>query len=153
MWWKKAITNYILGKKNIDAVNKTYKSKAPNGTVDTPRSNKTEKVKSIDKSRSTERTDTENKVDKSRYIPRTNLSNKSARIEKPSEIDIHRENLGVSVLSGHGKHLSSVTPDIISIPHKNKRKKTTDTSIIRKQPIKEPVNPRKKAKENNLTDE
>ena len=55
-----------------------------------PKSNKTEKVKSIDKSRATQRTDTEKKVDKSRYIPRTGLYNKITRIEKPSVIDIHR---------------------------------------------------------------
>ena len=63
-------------------------------------------------------------------IPRTNLSNKSTRIENPSEIDIHKENLSVSVLSGHGESLSSVTPDILHIPRKNKRKKTPDTLII-----------------------
>ena len=47
----------------------------------------------MDKSSSTQRTDTENTVDKSKYIPITNLSNRSTRIEKPSEIDIHRDNL------------------------------------------------------------
>ena len=67
-------------------------------------------------------------------------------MEKPSEIDIHRDNLSISVLSGQGKSLSSVSPDIICIPCKNKRKKTPDTSIIRTQPIKEPANPRKSAK-------
>ena len=56
-------------------------------------------------------------------------------------------------MPGHGNRLSSVAPNISSIPCKNKRKKTTDTSIIRRQPIKEPVNPRKRAKENTLTDE
>ena len=34
----------------------------------------------------------------------------------------------------------------------NKIKKNPDTLIIRKQPIQEPVNPRKRAKENTLTD-
>ena len=110
------------------------------------------KNKILDKSRSTKRTDTENTVDKSRSIPRTNLSNKSTRIQNPSEIDIHGGNLSVSVLSGQGEILSSVSPDIIFIIRNNKRKKYPDTSIIRKQPIKEPVNPRKKKKENNLTD-
>ena len=55
-------------------------------------------------------------------------------------------------MSGQGDDLESVTPDNLCIPRKNKRKKNTDTSIIRKKPIQEPVNPRKKAKENNLTD-
>ena len=79
-------------------------------------------------------------------ISRTSLSNKSTRIENPSEIDIWKENLSVSVLSGHGESLSSVTPDTLCIPRKNKRKKNPDTLIIRKQPIKEPVNPTKRAR-------
>ena len=54
-------------------------------------------------------------------------------------------------MSGHGEFLSSVTPDIIRIPRNNKRKKTPDTSIIRKRPIKEPVNPSKRAKDITLT--
>ena len=48
-------------------------------------------------------------------------------IEKPSEIDIHRENLSISVLYGHGESLSSITPDILCIPRNNKIKKTPDT--------------------------
>ena len=149
---KEAITPPILTKTNIDTVNKTEKSQAPNKKVDTPRINKTDKVKSIDKSRSTQRTDTENTVDKSRSIPRTNLSNKSTRIEKTSEIDIHGGDLTVSILSGHGESLSSETPDILCIPRKNKRKKIPDTSMVIKQPIKEPVKPRKRAKLITLTD-
>ena len=43
----------------IDTVNKTEKSKASNQPVDTPKSNKTDKVKAIYKSRSTQRTDIE----------------------------------------------------------------------------------------------
>ena len=39
----------ILFQKKIETVNKTEKSQAPNKTVDTHRSNKTEKVKSMDK--------------------------------------------------------------------------------------------------------
>ena len=54
-------------------------------------------------------------------------------------------------VSGHGESLSSVKPDILPIPCRNKIKETTDTSIIRKEPIKDPVNPRKRAKEINLT--
>ena len=43
-------------------------------------------------------------------------------------------------------------PDIFHISRMNKRKKNPETMIIRKQPIKEPVNPMKRAKENTLTD-
>ena len=77
-------------------------------------------------------------------IPRSNLSNKSTRIEKPSEIYIHRDYLSVSVLSEQGETLSSVSPYIICIHCNKKREKTPNTSIIRKQPIKEPVNPKKR---------
>ena len=61
---KEAITPTISEKKKIDTVNKTEKSQAPNKIVDTLKSNKIDNVKSIDKSRSTQRTDTENIVDK-----------------------------------------------------------------------------------------
>ena len=128
---KESITTPISGKKKIDTVNKTEKSQASNKTVDTPRI----KVKSIDKSRSTQRTDTENTVNKSRSIPRTNVSNKSNRIENPSEIDNRKDNLSVYVLSVHAEILSSVTLDQQHINIKNKRKKYSDTSIIRKEPI------------------
>ena len=53
---------------------------------------------------------------------------------------------------GHGESLSSVTPDQQRIPCKNKRKKTSDSLIMIKHPIQEPVNPRKKAKEDTITD-
>ena len=54
-------------------------------------------------------------------------------------------------MSGQRETLSYVTPEILLIYSKNKRRKNTDTSIIRKQPIKEPINPSKKVKEINLT--
>ena len=91
-------------------------------------------------------------MNKSGSIPRTYLSNKSNRIEKPSEIDICKDNISASIFSGHGESLSIVTPDTLGTPRKNKRKKTSDTSIIIKQPIKEPANPRKRAEEITLTD-
>ena len=77
-----------------------------------------------------------NSIDKSRYSQRTNLSNKSTRIEKTSEIDIHRDNLSVSVFYGQGESSSRVTPDIFRIPRKNKRKITPDTLIIIKKILK-----------------
>ena len=126
---EEAITPPISTKKKIDTVNKTDKSQSSNKTVDTPKTNKTNTVKSLDKSRSTQRTETENTVDKSMSIPRSNNNNKSIRIEKPSEIDIHKENLNVSGLTGQGEIVSSKTPDTLCIPHKNKRKKYPDTSI------------------------
>ena len=95
---KESITPPLSEKKKINTVNKIEKSQAYNKTVDTPKSNKTDKVKSIDKSRSIQRTDTENTVDKSMSIPRNNLSNKSTIIDNPSEIDIHRDNLGAYIL-------------------------------------------------------
>ena len=54
------------------------------------------------------------------------------KIEKPSEIDIRNGKLSISVLSGYGESLSSVTPDQQHIPYNNKRKKTSDTLITKK---------------------
>ena len=79
---KEAITPPISEKKEIDTVNKTEKPHESNKTVDTSKSNETGTVKSLDKSRSTQRTDTENTVDKSMCIPRSNYSSRSTRIEK-----------------------------------------------------------------------
>ena len=58
---KESITPPIA-KNNIDTVNKTDKSQASNKKVDTSSSNKYYKGKSLDKSRSTQRTDTKNTV-------------------------------------------------------------------------------------------
>ena len=71
-------------------------------------------------------------MDKSRSITRSNYSNKSTRIENPSEIHIHKDIFSVSGLSGQGESLSSVTPDNLRIHRNNKRKKTSETLIIRK---------------------
>ena len=69
----------------IYTVNKTDKSQASNKTLDTPKINITDKVKSMDKSRSTQITDTEYTVDKSRSTPGIDFSNISTRIEKPQK--------------------------------------------------------------------
>ena len=58
------ITPPISEKKKIDTVNKTEKSQASNKTLDKPKSNKNDTVKPLDKSRSTQITDTKNTVDK-----------------------------------------------------------------------------------------
>ena len=63
-------------------------------------------------------------MDKSRSTQRTNLSNRSTRIEKPTEINIFKENKDISGLSGQGDDLAGITPDIFRIPSNNKRKKT-----------------------------
>ena len=76
----------------------------------------------MDKSRSTKRTDTFNTIDKSRFN----------RIEKPTEIDIVKDNIYLYCLSLQGDDLSGITPDILCIYRKKERKKTPDTSIIRK---------------------
>ena len=76
----------------------------------------------------------------------SNYSNKSTRIEKPSKIKNRKGNLSVFSLSGLEESLSGETPDTLLIPLKNKVKKTPDTLIIRKKPIKEPVNPRENGK-------
>ena len=55
-------------------------------------------------------------------------------------------------MSGHEESLSRVTPDQQRIPRKNKRKKPSDTLIIRKKCIQESVNTRKMEKVDNITD-
>ena len=75
---KEAITPPIE-KKKIYTVKKIEKSQASNKKVDTYSSNKYDKGKSLDISRSTQRTDTENTVNKenkSRSISKTSLSEK-----------------------------------------------------------------------------
>ena len=49
-------------------------------------------------------------------------------------------------MSGHVESLSSETSDTLYIPWNNKRKKTSDTPNIRKEPIQEPVNQGKREK-------
>ena len=120
---QESINPPISSKKKIETVNRTEKSQASNKIVDTPKINKTDTVKSLDKSRFTQIIDTENTVDKSRSIPISNYSDKSTRIEKNPEINICKENLSVYVLSVQGEILSSVTPDTRHIPRNNKRKK------------------------------
>ena len=58
---KEDITPPIV-KKKIDTVNRTDKSQASNKKKETTESNKADPVKSLQKSRYTQRTDTENKV-------------------------------------------------------------------------------------------
>ena len=75
---KESITNQIT-KRNIYTVNKIEKSQASNKKVHTSSSNKYDKGKSLDKSRSTQITETENIVNKEnklRSIPSTSLSEK-----------------------------------------------------------------------------
>ena len=67
-------------------------------------------------------------------------------------MQIVKDNKDLSGLSLPGDDLAGITPDILCIPRKNKRRITPDTLIIRKQPIQEPVNPQKKTKEDTLTD-
>ena len=55
-------------------------------------------------------------------------------------------------MSRQGESLSNVTPYKICIPRKNKRKKTPDSSAIRKEHIRDTVNPRKISQEDTVTD-
>ena len=55
-------------------------------------------------------------------------------------------------MSGHEEILSIVTPYQQHSPCRKKIKKTPETLILRKEPIQEPVNPRKRAKEDTITD-
>ena len=61
------------------------------------------------------------------YTPGTNLCNKIFHIEKPIEINIHRNNRYVSDLSRQVEILSIVTPYQQLIPYNNKMNKTPDS--------------------------
>ena len=54
------------------------------------------------------------------------------KIPKYSEVIIPKENLDVSVFTGNGSSLASVTIEQKRIPRKNKRKETPAVSILRK---------------------
>ena len=91
-----------------------------------------DKSRSLDKSISTQITETEDTVktlNKSRSISSASFSNKSAKIEKPKEIDISKENSSIYRMSRHGSSVSGESPYKQRIPRKNKRKKNLDTSI------------------------
>ena len=77
---------------------------------------------------------------------RTNETNQLEKKKKTSEVIVRKENLHLSVLSGLGSSLSSVTPDQKLIPRKNKRKETPSDLIIIKEPIRKTVKPRKISK-------
>ena len=53
-------------------------------------------------------------------------------------------------MSGHRESLSNVTPNKQRIPCKNKRTKTSETLITRKETIQEPVSPSKRAQEGTI---
>ena len=101
--------------KNIDTVNKIDKSQAPQKTVDTSNINKTDIVRTMDKSGSTKITDKVYAIYKSMSIPGTNLSNRSTEIENPTEIYIVKENTFLSSFSLQGHNLADIIPDILRI--------------------------------------
>ena len=96
---EEAITYPISSKNIIDVVNKT------------------------EKSQTSKKNDTINSIYKYSSTHRSSLSNRSTRIEKPTEIDIFEENKNISDFYGQGDDLPGITPDILRIPRKNKRKK------------------------------
>ena len=73
----------------------------------------------------------------------TNLFKGINITENPKEKFILKDNKYPSDLDGHGYDLASISLDILPIPWK-KKLKTADTSIIGKEPIQEPINPRKR---------
>ena len=151
---KEAITSTIA-KHNIYTVNKTEKSQAPKGKIYRFSSNKYDKGKSLDKSRSTKITWTEytlKSVNKSRSISSDSSFEKSTKIEKNKEIDISKYNSSLYGMSGHGESLSSITPYQKRITSKNKRKKTSESSITKKESIQGSDNPNKMSKGDNIPD-
>ena len=58
--------------------------------------------------------------------------------------------MSVSVFSGQGESLISVTPYQQLVPHKNERNKTPVSFVLRKEPIGCTVNPRKISQEDTV---
>ena len=62
------------------------------------------------------------------------------------------DNLSLSDMYVHGEILSVVASDQQRIPCKNKREKSSDALVFTKETIQEPFDPRKRAKEDTITD-
>ena len=111
---EEATTSPISEKKKIDTVNKTEKTQIP-------------KIQSLPQKKH----DTLTSIYNSMYAKRINLSNISIRIEKPTEIDIFKENKDISNLYVQGDDLAGITLDILHIPRKNKRKTPYNSIFIK----------------------
>ena len=136
MLWRNPSLLLFQQKRKLTQSTKERKHKPPIKQQIHPKRNKNDTVKSIDKSRSTQIDNTENTEYKSRSIPISNYSNRSTRIEKLSEINIHKDNLSISGSSVQVESLVSRTPDtppvLLAIA---KKKKTPYTPVIRKTPF------------------
>ena len=96
--------------------------------------------------------DTLNSIDKSSSTQITNVSNRITIMGKPTEIDIVKDNKYLSNFLVQEDDMAGITPYILRIPRKNKINKTLYTYIIIKEPIQEPVNPRKSSKQDTIAD-
>ena len=117
MWWGKP--SLLPFQKRISTQSTKQRNHKNLKKKDKPISNKSDKGKSFDKSRSTKITETEEtekKRNKSRSISSSSLSDKSNKIEKPKKIDIRKDNSSLFGMSGHGESVPSVTPDKKRIP-------------------------------------
>ena len=67
-------------------------------------------------------------------------------------MDITKDNPSLSDISGHEKSESNITPDKQRIPCKDKRSKTSETSIIGKDSIQESYKQIKRVKSVSIPD-
>ena len=95
---------YLIKKEDRHSWKNIQNNKYPKKLLITPKTNKTDRVNTIYKTKSN---------------PRTKLPNKSFDIEKYSEINIEKDNRYVSDLFMQGESLASVTP----YQQRNPRKK------------------------------
>ena len=101
----------------------------------------------MDKSRASQRTETEDTVktlNKSRSISSASLSDKSTNIEQPKYINFRSDSPSISSMSRTGASVTTVSPDKQHIPLKDKRNKNSESLIKRKEIIQEPGNPSKR---------
>ena len=109
----------------------------------------------MDKSRASQRTETEYKLktmNKSRSISSASLSNKSTNIEQLKEINVRSDSPSISSMSRPGASVTTASPEKQRITCKYKRNKTSENLIKVKESIQEPENPSKRAKEDSITD-
>ena len=112
----KAITHPIE-KNKIDTVNKTDKPQASKSKTYKSISNESNKVISLDKSSSlnksrasqrTETKDTVKTINKSRYISLASIYDKITNMEQPKEIDVIKYSPDISGMSGPGASVTTI---------------------------------------------
>ena len=97
-------------KNKIDAINETEDKSIGN---ESNKGMSLVKSRSLDKSRASQRTETENTVNplKKRYISSASLYNKNINVEQPREINVRSDSPSISSMSRPGASIKTVLQD------------------------------------------